>query len=852
MAAELPLEISATLGSDESPLKFLIDTGSSVSILPFKSEYFSFLRPTVVSLTNASGTEVKCHGEINVNLQIPCVRRAFLFTFVVADIIQPIIGLDFLSRNGLNIDCKNKCLVDSTTNRSIPLNNAANPTVIYSLDYSETDPRAQQLLAKFPVITSPLQVSDNPVKCPVAHTIDTGKNRPIHSKARPLSGAKLKAAKEEFQFLLKAGRIRRSNSSWSSPLHLVPKKEPNEFRPCGDYRSLNNITVSDKYPVPHLRSITMSLHNKTVFSKLDMQRAYLQVPLAPEDIAKTAVCTPFGLFEYLFMPYGLKNAGATFQRYMDTLFANVPNVFVYLDDLLIASESEADHIQDLETVFTILSENNLRLTSRKCQFFQSSLTFLGYEISADGVRPPADRVSAISDMPLPETSTQLRQFMGTLNFFRQMIPNFASVAFHVTELLRLHPKSKDLPWTDDSRDSFKNLKHSLSKCPTLKYPSSEAPDYHLVTDSSNYASGGALYQLINKVPHPIGFFSKKLSQSQQIYSTYDRELLAAYLSVLQFKTLIDGHHVTLFVDHKPIVSAFYSTSIAKSDVQQRRLSLISEYVSSVQYIRGGENIVADCLSRPVCAVQVDTFDLAGLSNAQLTDPELDTYRERLTQYTCAPNINLWCDTSTQVPRPFVPSHLRQGIIKFLHNLSHPGRKTTSKLVKQRYFWPRIDSDVKEITKHCQSCQKAKVTKHTKSPVEAISAPSDRFQTIHIDIVGPLPPATLPTCPYPLPFRYALTAIDRATRWTEVIPLTDITASSVAIGFVSGWISRFGVPLEVITDRGSQFEGELFSELSAIIGFHHIRTTSYNPKANGAIERFHRTMKTAIMAREDNW
>ena len=457
MAVELPLELSATLGCDNTSLTFLVDTGATVSILPYKPEYYPLLKPTVVSLTNASGHNVKCHGEMNVNLKIPCIRRTFHFTFVIADVTGPILGLDFLAHNGLSIDCKNRLLTDSSTNLSIPLKSSNKPFSVYTVNQIDVDHRAQELLTKYPVITSPLQISyDNPVKCPVSHNIDTLKNRPIHCKSRPLSGVKLKAARDEFQFLLEAGRIRRSNSPWASPLHLVPKKEPDEYRPCGDYRSLNNITVSDKYPVPHLRSISLSLHNKIIFSKLDLQRAYLQIPVAEEDIPKTAVCTPFGLYEYMYMPYGLKNAGATFQRYMDTLFANTPNVYVYLDDLLIASTSEAEHLNDLNTVFNILSDNNLRLTAKKCQFFQSSLTFLGYNISADGVRPPTDRVTAILDMSLPETSTQLRQFMGTLNFFRLMIPDFANTAHHVTELLRNYPKSKTLPWTDDSRASFNN------------------------------------------------------------------------------------------------------------------------------------------------------------------------------------------------------------------------------------------------------------------------------------------------------------------------------------------------------------------------------------------------------------
>lgn len=431
----------------------------------------------------------------------------------------------------------------------------------------------------------------------IKHKIITTDDQPVYTKSYRYPHAFKNDVEQQIRELLDNGIIRHSTSPYSSPIWVVPKKldasGKRKIRVVIDYRKINDKTVSDKFPIPQIDEILDNLGKSIYFTTLDLKSGFHQIEMDPEHQSKTAFSTALGHFQFTRMPFGLKNAPATFQRAMNSILSDYIGTicFVYLDDIIIIGKSLKEHILNLAKVLKRLAEFNLKIQLDKCEFMKRETEFLGHVITQEGIKADPEKITKILNWKLPENPKEIKQFLGLCGYYRRFIKDYAKIVKPMTKFLK---KDEKVDKNDESfKAAFIELKNIISSDQILAYPDFSIP-FILTTDASNYALGAVLSQIQNSVEKPIAFASRTLQKTEINYSTTEKEALAIIWAVGKFNPYLYGRKFTLITDHKPLL--FIKNAKNNAKILRWRLDL-ETYDYDIKYKEGRANVVADALSR---------------------------------------------------------------------------------------------------------------------------------------------------------------------------------------------------------------------------------------------------------------
>jgi hypothetical protein len=707
--------------------------------------------------------------------------------------------------------------------------------------------------------------------------------KPCKRRAIPLNPRHQRECKRQLDELTAAGHIRVSRSPWAAPVFLVPKEGSEELRMVTDYRGLNDLIVKNSASLPHVKELLARLGNGRIFTKLDLKSGYNQVRIREGDIPLTGFVTPHGHFEWTVMPFGEANAPATFVQLMSQLvLVDLLHSFVivFQDDILVFSATEAEHVDHVQQVLDRLQQHALFLKPSKCKWMVREVDFLGHTIRATPngtvITTLSSKVEAIRDWPVPKSVSELRSFLGLCNYYRDFVDSHSRLAAPLT---RLTGASTAFQWSEIEENAFNALKEALCNTPALTVADEQRP-FELHVDACNYAIGAVLSQRDDRGRlRPVGFFSRKLSDTQMRWSTYEKELYSIVAALehwsMQLRDAV--HAVVVHSDHRALTALLEQQHLTAK--QTRWIGLLSLYRFRIKHVSGEDNVVADALSRrcdhddglehrravqtalakqAFAATGNDIIDIGhSLHSAVAVDASafLDEIRKayqmdaECVELLREPERNSYVlrdglllrhdDFGILVPND---SGLRSRLLYEAHDAPLGGHMGLEKLLPrltETFYWPGLRRDAHEYVRSCPSCQRNKPVNARPTgllrPVETVG----RGHTITIDFVGPIPRTSRG-------HNLIVVIVDKWSKraWYEP-SRTTVTAKQVADIVIRRVVSEQLLPRVIVSDRDPRFTSRLWNELWTACGTQLAMSTAYHHNTDGQTERQIRTLEEML-------
>ena len=827
-------------------LKMEVDTGSAVSIISYAEYKAKFgdpkgkLKDTSVKLKTYTGERVTPVGTVDVNIEYKG-QTCTAPLYILSNEGTTLFGRDWLRRIKLDWHEIKTVTVETVQAKVDTLKQKHQVT--FADGFGKLDGAQGKLYKK-----------ENA--------------QPKFMKARHLPYAMRPKVERELTRLQEAGIISPvKHSEWATP--IVPVLKPNgSIRLCGDFKATVNPRLNiEQYPLPKIDDIFANLAGGQYFSKLDLTQAYLQLEMDEASREMLTINTHRGLFRYNRLAYGVASAPAIWQRTMEQVFQDIPGTQVMLDDIIVTGKTNEEHLSNLSQVLERIQEKGLKLNDKKCEFFKAEIEFCGHKIDRHGLHKTTSKIDAVLNAPAPTNVSELKAFLGLINYYRKFLPNLATVLHPLNQLLCKHIPWK---WTKKRAAAFQEAKQLITSDEVLTHYDPELP-IRLACDASPYGLGAVISHVMpDQTERPIAYASRSLSKAETNYAQIDKEALGIVWGVEKFNYYLACRHFTLVTDHKPLTAIFNpSSNISVTTAQRltRYAIFLAGYDYDIEYRSTTQHCNADGLSRlpldivdpdedaldmlyvnmsmsqceplPVSAKQVKLetqrdvvlsrvheLTRLGWTNNSESDPELKPFFNRKDELSIADGCVMWG------LKVVIPSKLRKRVLDELHE-GHLGVVKMKNVARGLVWWPGIDKEIEGLAKQCSGCQSIQSNPAT-APLHVWEWPAATWDRVHIDYAGPIQG------------QMYLVVVDAYSKWPFVVQ-TKSTTSETTIRILLSIFATEGLCKQLVSDNAPQFTSEEFESFLRRNGIKHITSAPYHPATNGIAERFVQTFKNGLKA-----